>query len=369
MLKSIIFFLLSIVALFSYADETKRWNIIKDIVNKELGSNTYVQTIESNFQDSINVQPYDSVCIQQAIRAWDGFIDFASNFAEFKVYLFPNSDKYSPSGLSTDNLVKYQLYTTSMRNSLNEYRRLIELINAYVPYQTRRVNESYEVKNGDGKILEYRAIYFFNDNDDLERYFWFDKMKEKNTVGMIELARNHDFQFIETALERLNVKFDPEFMTYLISSEDTEYNKTEIQKLKTQRKSQIKRQSIKKGQAYSKTTSSATTNGNYNSKTSSQSSIRQVGTSHTPVYDIVQYVVTKEVCGATYTKDAMKRYTKFAINDNYKAINFMILSGELIVLRRGQVVTMLDHGFLLSYIMLSNGWKVYTDTENLTKKL
>ena len=82
MLKSIIFFLLSIVALFSYADETKRWNIIKDIVNKELGSNTYVQTIESNFQDSINVQPYDSVCIQQAIRAWDGFIDFASNFAE-----------------------------------------------------------------------------------------------------------------------------------------------------------------------------------------------------------------------------------------------------------------------------------------------
>ena len=304
MLKSIIFFLLSIVALFSYADETKRWNIIKDIVNKELGSNTYVQTIESNFQDSINVQPYDSVCIQQAIRAWDGFIDFASNFAEFKVYLLPNSDKYSPSGLSTDNLVKYQLYTTSMRNSLNEYRRLIELINAYVPYQTRRVNESYEVKNGDGKILEYRAIYFFSK---------------------------------------------------ICGSE--------------KRKSQIKRQSIKKGQAYSKTTSSATTNGNYNSKTSSQSSIRQVGTSHTPVYDIVQYVVTKEVCGATYTKDAMKRYTKFAINDNYKAINFMILSGELIVLRRGQVVTMLDHGFLLSYIMLSNGWKVYTDTENLTKKL
>ena len=85
MLRYIIFLTLSIINLISYADETKRQNIIQDIVNKELGSTTYLQTIDSNFKDSVNVQPYDSVCIRQAIRAWDGFMEFADNFAEFKV--------------------------------------------------------------------------------------------------------------------------------------------------------------------------------------------------------------------------------------------------------------------------------------------
>ena len=367
MQRKIIIFVLSIIGLVVYADETKRQNIIHDIVTKELGSNTYIQTIESNFKDSVNVQPYDSVCIRQAIRAWDGFMDFAGNFVEFKVNLFPNSNKYSPSLLSIDNLEKYQFYTTRMRNSLDEYRRLIELVSTYVPYQTRRVNELHEVKNGNGEALQYRAIYFFNDNDDLERYFWFDKMKEISTVSMIERAKNHDFQFIETALERLNIKFDPEFMTYLVSSEDTEYNKEEVQKLKTQRRSQVKLQSIKRNQASSRGSATVST-GNSTCSNTNQSNSRQVGTSHTPIYNVQQYVVTKDVCGATYTKDAMKRYTKFAINDNYNAINYMIANGELIVLRRGQVVTMLDHGFSLSYIMLSNGRKVYTDTENLTKK-
>ncbi len=359
---------LSAVCLISYADEAKRRDIIQIIVNKELGSNAYVNTVESNFKDSVNVQPYDSVCIRQAIRAWNGFMDFAGDFAEFKVNLFPNSNKYDPSLLPDDKLEKYELYTSRMRNSLNEYRKLIELVGNYLPYQTRRVNETYEVMNGDGETLKFRAVYFFNDNDELERYFWFDKMKERTTSGMIERARKHDFQFIETALDKLNINFDPEFMTYLVSSEDTGYNRDEIQKIQTQRKSQIKRQSIKRNQAPSGTSSGASASGNRVSDGLNQNPVRQDYAHHASVNNVQQYVVTKEVCGATYSEDAMKRYTKFAVSDNYKAINYMIASGELVVLRRGQVVTMIDRGFSLSYIMLANGSRVYTDSENLTKR-
>ena len=64
----------------------------------------------------------------------------------------------------------------------------------------------------------------------------------------------------------------------------------------------------------------------------------------------------------------MGKFTKYAIVNNTNMINYMLACGELVVLKRNQVVTMVDKGFIISRVVLPNGSIVYTDTENLSKQ-
>ena len=76
------------------------------------------------------------------------------------------------------------------------------------------------------------------------------------------------------------------------------------------------------------------------------------------------YVVTTK-CGGATSKEAEKRFTKYSVNGDIKAIDEMMLRGELIPLQEGEEVIMLDLGFITSKVRTSRGIVVYVDTEYL----
>jgi hypothetical protein len=319
------------------------------------------------FQDSVNINPGDSVCFIQAIKAWDAINDFIDAAAHF-IVLFPEGTKeYKPELLSNNDLDKYEFYTKEMRKNLGQYRKLIDIVSAYQPYQYRRTVEIYAEKNGDGQIMYYAGIYFFDSEDNLERYLWFDQIRWTMANSLIKYAMEHDFEFLNAGLKKCRINFGESLLAYVASDDDgSVFNADEIQHIKQSRKSQVKKQSIRANNARNAGTSTGSS-----AKVSTQTkSSNTTSTSYSSNNYVsgVQYVVTKDVCGATYSKNAMKTFTKYSINDDSQGINYMLATGQLVVLRRNQVVTMIDLGYSLSKIRLANGAIVYTDTENLMKR-
>ena len=343
--------------IFVSADEAKRTDIIERIKLKELGDEPTLKTISSVFIDSLHGNPYDSICMRQSLRAWDGMNKFIDELANF-IVLFPSGTKdFSPKNLPQDKLEKYEYYVNAMRAGLKEYRALIDSVQNFTPYRTRRVYDDYTVNNSNGDVVRYSAAYFFDDEDNLQRYFWFDKLKLSVMSGMIKRAKDHDFTFIEQMADTLGYKLDSKLMVFLMSEGDVEFDNSEIRELAKVNSKRIKRKA-KTNSYRSSVISNVSGKENIDNRTNNvkNSIINSSGK---------KYVVIKKECAATYTNDAMKRFTKFAIDDDYDSIDYMLLSGQLLVLNEGDVVTMVEHGFSLSKVRLSNGRVVITDTSNL----
>lgn len=351
-----------LITLSCYADDAKRKKAINNIIKYELGANLNVETITSSFKDSVNVHPFDSVCIRHAIYAWDGMYDFIDKFAHF-VALFPEGTKnFSPKNLDVSNLDKYEPAIKSMRKSLNHYRTLITKVEEYKPYRTRRVYQDYNVKNGKGEVLRYRAFYFFNNDDEIERYFWFDKLKLDGAYTMILYAKDHSFEIVEKILEVAGYQLNPKLMTYILSEKEIEYDRKELVIYANRLKKRMKFQQIKANNNIEKSQITQPSQNQPNQRTT-----QKVDNKYLYTFKGEQYRVVKDLCGATYTKEAMEKFTKYAIANNTSMINYMLACGELVALKRNQVVTMVDKGFIISRVMLPNGSILYTDTENLSK--
>lgn len=364
-------FLLTFICLVqpNYADELKRRNIINRVIEQELGSNAIFEIKESIFKDTIRLKANDSINIPKALVAFNSLQhDFIDNCAEF-VALFPTGTKvFNPELLNNASLNKYKILAKQMRKGLDEYRNLIESVNNYQPYQQRRLDELYEVKNGKGQILEFQASYFFDSEDNLERYFWLSSSDKKTVMGMINLAGMRNFEFIETILERVGIEFSRNLITYIISDEDSKLPDEEVKRLQSERKLQIKRQTIRQAQNTQSSTSKASNtrqNLQVNVVVNNQNSNSN---SHYVYNNHDVYIVKKDICGATYSKEAMKKFTEYSVKSKTSDINYMIATGELVVLRKGQKVVMVEPGFILSRVMLQNGKTVFTDTENITKQ-
>lgn len=351
----------------NYADETKRRNAINDVITHELGYHPLYEVKESIFRDTVILKANDSTIIAKSLSAFNSLnTDFVDNCAEF-VALFPEGTKtYNPELLNDNSLTEYKILAKQMRKGLDGYRDLIDCIDKYQPYYQRRLYEQYEVKNGRGQILEYYGIYFFDSEDSIERYFWFDSTQKKTVNGLINLAKMHNFEFIETILDRVGIEFGKELITYLISDEDTRLPSEEVLRLRSERKTQIKRQQTRQSQNRN-ASSSQTSQTQHDAQTNVNVIQRENVGSHYVYNNHDIYVVKKDICGATFTKETMKQFTDYSIKDNTTGINFMLATGELVVLRKGQKVIMVDPGIILSRVMLENGKTVYTDTENITK--
>ena len=367
MKKILLYILFSILVLPISATEVKRDSIINAIINFEIGRVPTLKKEMSTFKDSINDFPMDSIRLRQAVIQCNGVQDFIKNMASL-VCLFPQgTTSFDYKNLPTYKLDNYQLYATGMKKWLSQYRKLVEQVDNYVPYQYRRVTEKYSTLNGNGETKKYVAVYYFNNNDDLERYFWFDEEKWNMATGMINYAVNHDYTFIEKLIAILGFQFNESLMTYLMGGEEVQFNREELNKLIKSREEQAKRESSSNGFQNS-TSNKVHTSKNSSNPRNQQANTQRLNTPRTVKMHGPKYMVIKDVCGATYTKEAMKKFTKYAINNNTSGIDYMIVSGQLTVLSRGQEVTMLDLGFITSQVQLSNGAIVYVDTECLRKK-
>lgn len=356
-------FLLSCVIV--RADEEKRNAIIKVLITKELGSDLMLKTDESILKDSINEYPVDSVCLQQAVLQSNGLQNFIKNFTSL-VFLFPpGTTAFEPEKLPSYKFDKYEYYATEMKKWLVQQKELVRLVDNYVPYKYKKVTEYYSTFNGNGNIVKYYGIYFFDEKDDLKKYFWFDEPKWNATMGLIVYAINHDYSFLEKVIKLLGFQFTESLMLYLMGDENIEFNRDELNQVLALREAQAKKESQSNSNSKQQEYSSIQ-NANIHTSINRDSSYEY--TSRAIIFEGPKYIVKKDVCGATYSEKAMKQFTKYAINNNITGIDYMILLGQLTVLKRGQIVTMLDLGIFMSKVQLSNGAIVYTDTENLKKQ-
>lgn len=345
----------------NFADDLKRRSAVQKVIDHELGSNAIFTIKESKFKDTIRLKANDSINIPKALAAFNSLQhDFVDNCAEF-VALFPAGTKhFKPELLDERSLTSYKILAKKMRKGLDGYRELVESVNNYQPYQQRRLDEMYEVKNGKGEVLQFQASYFFDNDDNLERYFWLSAFDKKSVMGMINLAGMRNYEFIETILDRVGIQFGQNLITYIIGDEDNRLPDEEVRTLRESRKTQIKRQTIQATKQTNESPSHSSTvdNNNTTAKISS----------HYTYNEHHVYIVKKDICGATVTKEAMKQFTNYSINGKNDGIRNMLATGELIVLRKGQQVIMVEPGYILSRVMLQNGKTVYTDTENITKQ-
>ena len=339
------------------ADEAKRSDIIEKIKLKELGSHKKTQTLASAFKDSIQDNPYDSVCTRQSLRALDGLDKFIDQFADFAL-LFPVGTKdFSPKNLPQDKIEKYEYYVNEMRASLGEYRALIDTVQNFTPYRSRRVFEMYSINKGKSDADQYAAVYFFDDDDNLQRYFWFDQKTLSLMYGMIQRAKDHDFTFIEEMVGNAGYKLDKKLLAFLMSEGDTKFDNSEIRELANVSSARYKNRtnSTSNGSSALSGASGQQQSGS-NAKDAANNFIKTFGK---------KYVVTKKVCAAAYTKEALERFTQYALDDDYDSISSMLTRGELLILNEGNVVTMVDFGTSLSKVKLPNQRVVITDSSNL----
>ena len=356
MKKFFLLICLFIPCIFVSADEAKRSDIIEKIKLKELRSDRSLQTLASSFKDSIQDNPYDSVCTRQSLRALDGLDKFIDEFADF-VVLFPYGTKdFSPENLPQGKAAEYEHYVNNMRACLGEYRALVDTVQNFTPYRSRRVFEIYSVKNGN----QYAGLYFFDDDDNLQSYFWFDQQRLSLMYGMIQRAKDHDFTFIEEMVKNAGYKLDKKLLAFLMSEGDAKFDNSEIRELANSYGARYKQRdngTIPNGSALSD--ASRQQSSGDKTRNAQNNFINSFGK---------KYVVTKKVCAAAYSKDALQRFNTYALDDDYDSINRMLSSGELLILHEGDVVTMVDLGESISKVRLPNQRVVITDTSNLGEK-
>ena len=352
MKKFFLLICLFIPCIFVSADEAKRSDIIEKIKLKELRSDRSLQTLASSFKDSIQDNPYDSVCTRQSLRALDGLDKFIDEFADF-VVLFPYGTKdFSPENLPQGKAAEYEHYVNNMRACLGEYRALVDTVQNFTPYRSRRVFEIYSVKNGN----QYAGLYFFDDDDNLQSYFWFDQQRLSLMYGMIQRAKDHDFTFIEEMVGNAGYKLDNKLLAFLMSEGDTKFDNSEIRELANASSARYNRTNSTSNGSSALSGASGQQQSGSNAKDAANNFIKTFGK---------KYVVTKKVCAAAYTKEALERFTQYALDDDYDSINNMLLRGELLILNEGNVVTMVDFGTSLSKVKLPNQRVVITDSSNL----
>jgi len=347
------------------ADEIKRDSIIQALIAKELGPNLTWRTDESILRDSINEYPINSVCLQKAVRLTNGMPNFVANITSM-IYLFPKgTNSFEPKKLSTDKYDKFLHNAGEMKKWLSQYKELINFVDNYIPYEYKKVTGHYTAFNSNGDAFKYHGVYFFNEQDNLDKYFWFDEQKWTMTMGLIVLAINHDYSFFEKSLDLFGFQYKESLMLYLMGNEDVEFSINEINQILALREIQARKESQSTSNISHQDATSTQNSNTHN--TTNQNTLNQYK-SRVVKMKGPQYLVIRNVCGATYTMKAMKQFTEYATNNNTTGISYMIVTGQLTALRKGQMVTMLELGNFTSKIQLSNGAIVYTDTECLKKQ-
>lgn len=364
-MRRIIFVITMLSCFMVQADEIKRDSIIQALIAKELGPDLTWRTDESILRDSLNEYPINSVCLHKAVRLTNGMPNFVANITSM-IYLFPKgTTSFEPKKLSTDKYDKFLHNACEMKKWLIQYKDLINFVDNYIPYEYKKVTGHYTAFNSNGDTSKYHGVYFFDEQDNLDKYFWFDEQKWTMTMGLIVLAINHDYSFFEKSLDLFGFQYKESLMLYLMGNEDVEFSINEINQILALREIQARKESQSTSNISHQDATSTQNSNNHN--TTNQNTLNQYK-SRVVKMKGPQYLVIRNVCGATYTMKAMKQFTEYATNNNTTGISYMIVTGQLTALRKGQMVTMLELGNFTSKIQLSNGAIVYTDTECLKKQ-
>lgn len=354
-LKCIPLFL--IVLVFGSCDSPKEKQI-KEIakVLKIDHETLYFEEYLSTDSMCLSLLEYDTVAINAAIKINEDKERLKNGLIEFRK-LFPASKEelrvWAPTMTKQQNSIYQKLLSLeiAISDSIYKIRNLKEneLGNGYIKVRALfSINNDRSIGN-----LKYGIFCFYNSMGTppkdttplLARYTLlgykiYDKGKYEKAIPLIQNILKNDYAddiFIPTA-ESVGLDIVPE-------DENPKLTRKEREELRN-----------KKWEEYE-----AKIRNERNVESSVEINRMTAANSADP------YVVKRGPVGATYTKEASERFAQYSIHNDTYAIDKMITDGEIIILNEGDIVSMIDIGFMLSKVRTSTGAEVWIDTDLLKK--
>lgn len=293
-----------------------------------LGNFEHFDTLTNIFHDSISLD-----LAKKANQTFDVFASAANNLES----MFEEGSHYIT--ISELNSLQKDAYDKSVASLLvfyDAYNALVEYTNKFQPspiiYTSFLINK--------GSTFGYHGFAFFDSDNNLINCRLFLNDEYKVLSSFIHHAKSSDYTFLTDTISR-HISY-PGFMA---SSE-----KADFEKYVNDRNSAIHIFRYVP-EPYVPSTSDETVSSSVSSDFPANANLYRV----------------KKQCGATYTKEANQRFTKYANANDLTSIDNMILNGEIEILNADDIVMMIDCGFSLSQVKTKRGTLLYVDTSSIKK--
>lgn len=286
--------------------------------------------------DTLSNVLHDSIALNLASAVSKKFNDFGQNVHYFDQQFDEGHHNMRISKLTKIQREAYNRVVLSLSDFYKAYSSLIDYLASYQPKSQNYVTFTIDRNSFAG----YRGVaYFDNENNLLNR----------------KLIRNEEFKGIASFINHAKMK-EYSFVTDTIACHISfpDYSAPDNLELFNQYiadTNSIIEFYTYKPKPYTPPTSTETSSSTASSDFPSGANLYRV----------------KKQCGATYTKEANDRFTKYANANDLSSIDNMILNGEIEILNADEVVMMIDCGFALSQVKTRRGKILYVDTSSITK--
>lgn len=330
--------------------EDARRNAIDEIVRQQFPNQAY-SIFESSLTDSIDMYKVDSLLLRQSIITYQSMEEFKRKVNEWALPTNYNSD--APFHIHPANFDKLVDLLRQMHED-NMFGKLFSQLETVPSHSVDLVQERYATNDSAGQQVGIEGFFYFNPSDQIESYY-FVEMKGYSEIeaypNMLSFGKPI---FVREIFNRHGFYGIPyEIETYFSDENDEQIFDEYVENIRNKISANPEPRLIPSNNP---TTSSSD---DYNVSNNSSMSANNSGAN--------SYVVTTECAGAI-SKDTNKKFSRYAAAGNTDEIQRMLLSGELIVLRRGDIVNVLNLGYLTSEVRLQDGRIVFVDTENISKR-
>lgn len=336
------------------SNEEKQEAAISEYMNKTFEDFPSYECVETIYSDSIQDQPVDYSCLTFGLRTYNaalGTLNPAIEFVESYVdcnKLEEKSFSLNPELLTGIPRQKYFVWMDSVRSFAVLRQELMKKVDNYSPHSYIRVYKKYRIC-GEGENKFLHARFYFDSNYELVNQLILSEEENTCTYGMISLAMNKDYSILNSLFNKI-IEMPNENILNTIA----QYPNTPIDELLGMSgNNNVLVTQVNNPSTTDNLSEQSSTYGSYGSESYDESN---------------SYVVIVDKCAGAISEDANNRFAKYSARDNIDEIQRMLVSGELIVLRRGDIVNMLHLGYVTSEVRLQDGRRIFVDTENISKR-
>lgn len=344
--------LLSFLTGFTSCESTKekRQDIVINWITSyhQLSDNKDIDIQDIFFIDEINPDLQDTINLKIAQNIIS-FTDSIKVPIERLKHIYPNPEiriwrKTMPDSIENlyQDYIHYHYGITQKLDSINGY------------YSHSKDYKRIQIVKISYKIEPYDTVYtilgyFNNDANNIyfrPNYYVFKDSEYKRLQNLLDTIKQNKY-FHYKVHEYLNVDLEAQGYDFVPEDEDPQKTKAERQ----EEKDRVWKEKMEKEEAERKRKEEQENKGKITAANSTN-----------------QYIVTTDYASAAVSKEANKRLTQYSINNDEFGIASMIVNGEVEILMKGDIVSMIDLGVLVSKVRLASGREVYIDTSFIKKK-
>lgn len=306
-----LYFILSIMCSMCFTScenkEEKQEKAIREFMNKTYADFPNYECVQTEYLDSIQDNPFDYEGLILGLMAYKSCLGIAK--PAYNLVQSALQDTNLPEGKYTLNVdsfsekteQKYFVWMDSVRVYAVARDALMKKVENFKPYSYNRVFKKYRVIT-DGKANFIHARFYFDEDCNLTKQLILKEEDSNCASGMICMAKQHDFSNLNQVFNKQIDLPNEEILNYLAN-----YPKMPIIQLIHQLNSQASNSIPAEAPKDINIEESK-----YNLESSSTTSSTSGNV----------YIVTSK-CGGTISKEAEKRFTKYAVSGNTSGIDEM----------------------------------------------